>query len=119
MTEKLSERAMAERRQWPRMALDAAAIIRLETLQSDIKTRIINASANGLLLAMPAVRPVGTRMHVRVKIGDPVEDISVSGIIVHVTQTKNAAPGFTARVGVYLTHVTPQWQSLCERLARP
>src|SRR5207248_2682263 len=70
-----------ERRRGPRLALDAAAVIRIESLDSPLTSRIVNASLNGLLLAMPAPRPVGTRMHITVRIGDPAYEISVSGII--------------------------------------
>ena len=39
------------------------------------------------------------------------------GNVEHVTEAADAAPGFGVRVGVYLTHVTPDWTSLCQQLA--
>jgi PilZ domain len=107
-----------ERRSAPRMALDAAAVIRFETVGPDVRSRIINASRNGVLLAMPAPRPVGTRMHLTVRIGDPPADIKLEGIVVHVASNgASAAPGFGTQVGVFLTSVGPEWEGLCRRLA--
>ncbi len=105
-----------DRRAGPRVSLDAAAIIRMETMGSDVRSRIIDASTNGLKLAMPAPRPIGTRMHICVRIGDPAYEINVSGIIVHVSETKEAPAGFTSHVGIYLTEVGPDWGALCRRL---
>ena len=99
------------------MSLDAAAIIRFESVGADIRSRILNASENGILLAMPAPRPVGTRMHVTVRIGDPVMALTVSGIIVHVAENRHAPPGFTTRVGVFLTDVDAEWIALCQRIS--
>jgi hypothetical protein len=99
------------------MALDVAAIIRFDSVGSDIRSRIVNASENGILLAMPAPRPVGTRMHVTVRIGDPVMALTVSGIIVHVAENRHAPPGFTTRVGVFLTDAGQEWVTLCRRIS--
>ena len=108
----------AERRSAPRMALDAAAIIRFETVGPEVRSRIINASRNGVLLAMPAPRPVGTRIHLTVRIGEPPADIKLEGIVVHVADNPAAsAPGFATQVGVFLTSAGPQWEGLCRRLA--
>ncbi len=106
-----------ERRRGPRVALDAAAVIRIGSLDSPLNSRIVNASLNGLLLAMPAPRPVGTRMHVTVRIGDPAYEITVSGIIVHVSHSASAAPGFNAQVGIFLQETGPDWAELYKKLA--
>ena len=107
----------SDRRGAPRMSLDAAAIIRFDSVGSDIRSRIVNASENGILLAMPAPRPVGTRMHVTVRIGDPVLALTVSGIIVHGAENRNAPPGFTTRVGGFVTNVGTDWVALCRRIS--
>ena len=99
------------------MALDAAAIIRFESVGPEIRSRIVNASRNGILLAMPAPRPVGTRMHVTVRIGEPVIELTVTGIIVHVAENRSAPPGFTTRVGVFLTAVSSEWIALCRKIS--
>ncbi len=107
-----------ERRSAPRMSLDAAAVIRFETVGPDVRSRIINASRNGVLLAMPAPRPVGTRIHLSVRIGEPPADIRLDGIVVHVADNPAAvAPGFGTQVGVFLTNAGSEWESLCRRLA--
>jgi hypothetical protein len=107
----------ADRRAAPRMNLDAAAIIRLETAGGpDIRSRIINASVNGVLLAMPAPRPVGTRIHLIVRIGDPHSEIKLTGIVAHVAENPGAAPGFTSQVGIFLTDTGPDWVALCRRI---
>ena len=113
----MSSAKEADRRGAPRMALDAAAIIRFESVGGDMRSRIINASRNGVLLAMPAARPVGTRMHVTVRIGEPPVEIKLHGIVVHVAENPDAAPGFTTQVGVFLTDAGPEWETLCRRLA--
>jgi hypothetical protein len=106
-----------ERRAGPRVALDAAAIIRLDNVEDgDVRSRIIDASATGLKIAIPAPRPVGTKMHICVRIGDPAYEISVTGIIVHVQQNMDAPPGFTTHVGIYLVEAGPDWAALCRRL---
>lgn len=107
-----------ERRSAPRMSLDAAAIIRFETVGADVRSRIINASRNGVLLAMPAPRPVGTRLHLTVRIAEPPADIKLEGIVVHVAEnTANPSPGFGTQVGLFLTSAGAEWESLCRRLA--
>lgn len=108
----------AERRNGPRVALDANAIIRIESLGPEIQSRIVNASERGLLLALPEPRPVGTRIHVRVQIDDPVYEIAVSGIIVHVTPFEAVNPRLRARAGILLTDVSADWRALCRRIAR-
>jgi hypothetical protein len=109
----------ADRRTAPRMTLDAAAIIRFESMGSDMRSRVVNASRNGVLLAMPAPRPVGTRMHVTVRIGEPPLEIKLLGIVVHVADNPTAPPGFTTQVGVFLTKTGPEWEALCQQLADP
>lgn len=99
------------------MALDAAAIIRFESMGQDMRSRVVNASRNGILLAMPAERPVGTRMHITVRIGEPLMEIKLTGIVAHVAQNPGGQPGFTTLVGLYLTDVGAEWETLCRRLA--
>jgi hypothetical protein len=107
-----------ERRAAPRMALDAAAVIRFESsVGPEFRSRIVNASRNGILLAMPEQRPLGTRMHVTVRIGDPPFEIKLSGLVVHVADNPNAPPGFTTQVGVFLTEAGPAWEALCRRIS--
>jgi hypothetical protein len=115
----MSSAKETDRRGAPRMSLDAAAIIRFDSVGGDLRSRVINASRNGVLLAMPAARPVGTRMHVTVRIGDPPMEIKLHGIVAHVAENPNAAPGFTTQVGVFLTETGPEWETLCRRLATP
>lgn len=107
----------ADRRSAPRMALDAAAVIRFETVSPEVRSRIINASRNGVLLAMPAPRPVGTKMHLTVRIGEPPADIRLEGIVVHVAENPAAPVGFTTQVGVFLSSAGVEWENLCRRLA--
>ena len=101
------------------MALDAAAVIRFETAGGpEVRSRIINASRNGVLLAMPAPRPVGTRIHLNVRIGEPPADFRLEGIVEHVAANPgSSAPGFGTQVGVFLTSAGAEWESLCHRLA--
>lgn len=106
------------RRNGPRLELDAAAIIRVDTLNPAIHSRILNASQKGLLLVMPDARPVGTRIRVTVQIEAPPREIIVVGIIVHVTPMENVDPRFTARAGILLTETSPDWSALCEHLAQ-
>ncbi len=105
-----------DRRRGPRMNLDAAAIIRLDSVNNQVPSRIVNASRSGLLLAMPAPRPVGTRIYITVRIDDPLYEIQVAGIIVHVAEEQDAPAGFGTRVGIFLTKTGSDWASLCRRL---
>ena len=105
-----------ERRAAPRMALDAAAIIRFDSVGQGLRSRVINASRNGILLAMPAPRPVGTRMHITVRIGEPAMEIKLTGIVAHVAENPAGQPGFTTFVGLYLTDAGSDWEGLCRSL---
>ena len=99
------------------MALDAAAIIRFGTVGPELRSRVLNASRNGILLAMPEPRPVGTRMHITVRIGEPAMEIKLTGIVAHVADNPTGQPGFTTLVGLYLTEAGAEWEALCRRLA--
>src|SRR5689334_6094803 len=109
----LPAKSEVERRSAPRMALDAAAIIRFESVGPELRSRVINASRNGILLAMPAPRPVGTRMHITVRIGEPAMEIKLHGIVAHVAENPGGQPGFTTVVGLYLTEAGVEWENLC------
>lgn len=108
----------SDRRVWPRMALDATAVIRIESLEGEVRSRILNASRHGLLLAMPSARSVGTRMHITVQVRAPKVEIVVSGIVAHVFEAKESPPGFEFRVGVYLTKTGHDWGALYRQIAR-
>jgi len=99
------------------MALDATALIHLDLKGPATNSRIVNASARGVLLVMPDARPVGTRIHVTVQLENPRQLIKVSGIIVHCTTIENVDPRFTARAGILLTASGEDWDELCIRLA--
>lgn len=99
------------------MALDANAIIRLDLEGAATHSRIVNASARGMLLVMPDARPVGTRIHVTVQLDNPPQTIRVSGIIVHCSIMESVDPRFTARAGILLTASDKDWEDLCTRLA--
>lgn len=99
------------------MALDATAIIRLDLSGPGMHSRIVNASPRGMLLVMPDARPVGTKIHVTVQVGNPEREIRVSGIIVHCTTAENVDPRFTARAGILLTATDGDWDQLCQQLA--
>ena len=46
-------------------------------------------------------------------------EIKLHGIVAHVAENPDAAPGFTTQVGVFLTDTGPEWETLCRRLAAP
>lgn len=101
------------------MTLDAEAIVRVDSINDHVRTRILNASGNGLLLAVPALRPMGTRMRITVQIADPMYEITVAGVIVHGTSRRATGPSdLPYAVGIYLTDVGPDWLALCRRLAK-
>ncbi len=100
------------------MAIQANAIIRVDSVSTGLHTRIVNASERGLLLSLPEPRPVGTRINISVHIDDPSVDINVSGIIVHISTIEAADPLFGARAGIFLTDTSADWLALCRRLAR-
>jgi hypothetical protein len=99
------------------MALDATAIIRLDLRGSATHSRIVNASARGILLVMPDARPVGTKIHITVQLAEPPREIKVTGIIVHCNTAENINPQFAAKAGILLTVSGPDWQELCAQLA--
>jgi hypothetical protein len=103
------------------VALDATAMIRLDLRSPALRSRIINASPRGMLLVMPDARPVGTRIHVTVQLEGQAKglprEIRVEGIIVHCNVTENVDPRFSARAGILVTSVEPDWTELCNRLA--
>ena len=109
---------MERRSDGPRVALEAAALIRVDVLGPAIRSRIMNASQRGMLLVMPDSRPVGTRIRVTVQIEEPQREITVMGIIVHTSTMESIDPRFTARIGIFLTETGEDWRGLCDSLAR-
>lgn len=94
--------------------MDLSAIIRLDAASERILSRILNASTNGLLLAMPEARPIGTR--VSITIATPEErDLKLEGMIVHTARLSHADPRLTARVGIFLTQVGDAWPTFIEQ----
>ena len=100
------------------MALDATAVIRVESLTPEVHSRLINASERGVLLVLPSPRPVGTRIRITVQIGDPVYEIAVTGVIVHVTSVDGVDPSARYHAGIALTETNDDWVALCKRLAK-
>jgi hypothetical protein len=100
------------------MALDATAIIHLDLHGPGTHSRIVNASSRGMLLVMPDARPVGTKIHVTVQLDNSATEIKVSGIIVHCSTSENIDPRFTARAGILVTNAGPEWDELCNQLAK-
>jgi hypothetical protein len=109
---------MERRSDGPRVALEATALIRVDVLGPAIRSRIMNASQQGMLLVMPDSRPVGTRIRVTVQIGEPQREITVVGIIVHTSTMESIDPRFTSRIGIFLTETGEDWRALCDSLAR-
>jgi hypothetical protein len=107
---------LEERRKHPRLALEASAVVYLESA-AGIQSNVVNASERGVMLRLPEVRPVGTRIHITVHVADPPARIAISGIIVHVTvlETLGARPAM--RAGIALTEAGPDWVELCRSLA--
>jgi hypothetical protein len=97
-------------------------MIRLDLRSPALHSRIINASPRGMLLVMPDARPVGTRIHVTVRIegqlGTMPREVHLEGIIVHCSVTENVDPRFSARAGILVTASEPHWADLCHRLAQ-
>jgi len=106
-----------ERRVWPRVRLKAEAILRFEALDERIRSRIINASENGLMLAVPSPRPVGTPMGITVFFANPRQEVRVEGVVVHVATRSplydNALP---TCLGIYLTEAGEDWGKICASL---
>jgi hypothetical protein len=100
------------------MALEATAIIRVESVGAGLAARIFNAGEGGMLLVMPHPRPIGTRIGITVQIAEPLSEIHVSGIIVHVQPLPGAPPGGAVKAGIALTESSPEWAELCRRLAQ-
>jgi hypothetical protein len=103
-----------ERRERPRLALETTAVVRLGSLSE--QSQVINASERGLMLMLPAARPVGTRIHITLHVGDPPARIEISGIIVHVTVLDSVGPRPPARAGIFITEAGPEWAELCRSL---
>ena len=109
---------MERRRDGPRLALEATALITFGVLGPAIHSRIVNASQRGMQLVMPDSRPVGTRIRVTVRIEEPQREITVAGIIVHTATMENINPRLSARIGIFLTETGEDWRALCDSLAR-
>jgi hypothetical protein len=99
------------------LVLDATAVVRLESVDTR-QSRVLNASEQGLMLMLPDARPVGTRIHVTLYIGeDPPAKIEITGIIVHVTALEAIGPRQPIRAGIFITESGPDWAELCRTLA--
>jgi len=104
-----------ERRKWPRINLDAEALLTFDRVGPEMRARIVNASAKGLFLAMNRPRPLGTSMRITVKVGEGDLELRVAGVVVHVVETPG--PGEVKGVGLVLTEMGDDWSALCARLA--
>ena len=82
-----------------------------------IQSKVINASERGLALMLPDVRPIGTRIHIVLHLGDPPTKIAISGIIVHVAVLETISGRPAIRAGIALTEAGPDWVELCRSLA--
>jgi hypothetical protein len=91
-------------------------VVRLDSAGT-AHSRVLNASERGLMLILPDVRPVGTRIHITLYVGDPPSKIEISGIIVHVTVLESADGRRPVRAGIVLTESGPDWLELCRALA--
>jgi hypothetical protein len=100
------------------VALEATAIIRVDSVGPTLASRIFNAGEGGMLLVMPQARPLGTRISITVQIATPPTEIHVSGIIVHVQPLPGHPPGGAVKAGIALTEISPEWTDLCRRLAQ-
>jgi hypothetical protein len=98
------------------MALEASAIIRVDSVGTELASRILNAGDGGMLLVLPQARPVGTRIHVTVRIAAPPSEIYVVGVIVHLTPEPGGSGA--VRAGIALTTGSAEWAALCRRLAQ-
>jgi hypothetical protein len=93
-------------------------VVRLESLTAR-QSRVVNASEQGVLLVLPDARPVGTRIHVTLYVGDPPAKIEFSGVIVHVTALESIGVRRPIRAGIFITQSGPDWVELCRSLAAP
>jgi hypothetical protein len=91
-------------------------VVRLDSA-SGKQSRILNASEQGLLLVLPDARPVGTRIHIALDVGDPPARIEISGVIVHVTALEAVGRRRPIRAGIFVTDSGPDWIELCRTLA--
>jgi hypothetical protein len=91
-------------------------VVRLDSA-SGKQSRVVNASEQGLMLVLPDARPVGTRIHIALHVGDPPGKIEISGVIVHVTPLEGVGPRRPVRAGIFVTDSGPDWIELCRTLA--
>ena len=91
-------------------------MVRLDSVASS-QSQVLNASERGLMLMLPDARPVGTRIHITLYVGDPPAKIEISGIIVHVTVLESISVRRPVRAGIVLTEAGPDWLELCRSLA--
>jgi hypothetical protein len=91
-------------------------VVRLDSAAGK-HSRVLNASEQGLMLVLPDARPVGTRIHIALHVGDPPAKIEISGVIVHVTALEGVGPRRPIRAGIFVTDSGPDWIELCRTLA--
>jgi hypothetical protein len=91
-------------------------VVRLDSATGK-QSRVLNASEQGLLLVLPDERPVGTRIHITLYVGEPATKIEISGLIVHVTALEGVGPRQPVRAGIFVTDAGPDWLELCRALA--
>jgi hypothetical protein len=81
------------------------------------QSHVLNASERGLMLILPDARPVGTRIHITLYVGEPPAKIEISGIIGHLTALESIGPRRPIRAGIFLTEAGQDWIDLCQSLA--
>lgn len=104
------------------MNLDLEVRMRVD-LDEMIEARTANVSREGLFIAMDRPKPVGTKVRVKLEVGEAAsaQQFVLEGIVVRAVpdpdHPETRRPGEPAGVGVFLTATSAGWARFCDKLA--
>lgn len=107
----------AERRRWPRIKLDARVVIAYPDVEKLISGPLSDISLGGLFIRTAALRPVGTRVTLKVMITREPLEFEVRGQVVRTVSVEQSRDtGATPGMGIQFEDLGGETRAALERL---
>lgn len=109
--------AGAERRRWPRVALEASVIVSSNTIEDLVSGPLHDISMGGLFIRTRATKPDGTELRLRIIVGADGSELCGRGIVVReVTEQEARETGRLPGMGIVFTELDEQSRDTLARL---
>lgn len=88
--------------------------MRFASTEEILAATSLNISRRGVFLVTDQPKPIGTPVRLSIEVGGDGKRVDVSGIVIH--EASEAHDHRPRGVGIFLTKVPPEWDTLCDRL---